>query len=110
MTLDLTAAVAAWEALDAACSGLLAQQCKRHAPYMGCPMDCNDVENALVPEHATAAAIIPAALARIATLEALLMEACDCASYLLKVCAKASIEQPDEYEHIEEIKQKAGLP
>jgi len=70
MTLDLQAAKEAWAGLDAACSGLLASQCKRHASYMGCAMDCTDVANALVPEFATAAAIIPACIAEVERLRA----------------------------------------
>lgn len=60
----------AWGRLEAACAGLLARQCKRHAPYMGCATDCNDVANALDPEFAEAQPLITAALAEIRTLRA----------------------------------------
>lgn len=56
------AATRAWEQIDAACSGLLARQCKRHAPYMGCAMDCGDVANALDPELLNARPLIVEAL------------------------------------------------
>lgn len=55
----------AWERLDAACGGLLARRCKSHAPYMGCPLDCGDVENALTPEFEQARPLITAAFGEI---------------------------------------------
>lgn len=61
-------AATAWERLDAGCAGLLANQCKRHPPYMGCAMDCTDMANALDPEHAEARTAIPPALALLAQL------------------------------------------
>lgn len=57
------AATLAWERLDAGCAGLLASQCRYHRPYMECPLDCNDVENALDPEHAEARKSVSPALA-----------------------------------------------
>ena len=59
---DIDAVRAAWERLEAACAGLLAQQCKSHRPYMGCPMDCGDVTNALDPELAEARPLIAAVI------------------------------------------------
>jgi hypothetical protein len=68
VSVDVEAARLAWERLDAACAGLLARQCKSHRPYMGCPLDCNDVESALDPEHAEARPLINAALDEIEAL------------------------------------------
>ena len=62
---DIDETQAAWERLEAACAGLLAQQCKRHPPYMGCAMDCSDVANALDPEFVEARPLITAALAEV---------------------------------------------
>lgn len=61
-------ATVAWRQIDAACSGLLASQCKRHAPYMGCPMDCNDIANALDPELLNARPLLDEALSTLPTL------------------------------------------
>lgn len=47
---DLAAARAAWERFEAGCAGLLAGKCAHHRPYMGCPMDCGDVDNAIGQE------------------------------------------------------------
>lgn len=50
MTFDVDAVRKAWECFEAGCSGLVAQKCAYHRPYMGCPLDCNDVENAIGEE------------------------------------------------------------
>ena len=44
-TVDIDAVREAWERFEAGCSGLLARKCAYHRPYMGCPLDCGDVEN-----------------------------------------------------------------
>ena len=62
---DIERVIDAWEKLEAGCAGLLASQCKHHAPYMGCPMDCNDVANAIEEEFASARTLLPAALAEL---------------------------------------------
>lgn len=62
MSVDINAVRTAWERLDAACAGLLARQCKSHRPYMGCPLDCGDIENALDPEFAEARPLIAAVI------------------------------------------------
>ena len=67
---DIAEARAAWERLDAACGSLLAQRCKSHRPYMGCPLDCSDVENALTPEFEQARPLITAAIDEIAACRA----------------------------------------
>lgn len=51
---------AAWEAFEAGCSGLLARRCKHHRPYIGCPLDCTDVENAIEEEWKIARPIVVA--------------------------------------------------
>jgi hypothetical protein len=50
VTIDLDAARAAWERFEAGCAGLLASKCSHHRPYLGCPLDCGDVENAIGQE------------------------------------------------------------
>ena len=74
---DLARAEEIWAAFESACAGLLANKCKRHMPYMGCPLDCNDVENAIEDEWNALRPLIPQLLshisaqsARIAELEA----------------------------------------
>lgn len=66
----MTSARLAWDRLDAACSGLLARKCRSHPPYMGCSMDCNDVENALTPELAETRPLIVAMLDELDALRA----------------------------------------
>lgn len=65
---DVERARTAWDALDAGIAGLLANACKSHRPYMGCPMDCGDVANALDLEFALARPLMTAALDEIARL------------------------------------------
>lgn len=55
-------AVAAWNKLEEACTRLLSAQCNTHRPYMPCPMDCRDVENALGEEFTAAQPLVTAAL------------------------------------------------
>jgi hypothetical protein len=49
---DLGAARQAWEHFEAGCAGLVASKCSHHRPYMGCPLDCGDVDNAIGEEWA----------------------------------------------------------
>lgn len=72
---ELAEARTAWDAFDAACAGLLASACRRHAPYMGCPLDCTDVENRIGDEFRALAPLVPALITEVTRLRALLVDA-----------------------------------
>jgi len=66
-----------WSVFEACCSGLLADKCTYHRPYMGCPLDCGDVENTIGEEFAAIRTLIPVALDELHRLRRIALDAAD---------------------------------